>query len=240
MPALRRLAVCCHLAVLFLGCARGASSQATVSMETEDQKTLYAIGLAIAQNLGQFSLSESDLALVQAGLADGVLRREPKVSLQDYGQKMQAFATQRLQARAEAEKQAAAGFLAAEAAKPGATRTESGLVYSELKAGDGAAPAATDTVSVHYHGTLRDGTVFDSSVERGQPATFRLNQVVKCWTEGLQRMKVGGKSRLVCPADIAYGDRSPTPKIPPGSTLVFEVELLSIGAPQPPPAPSPG
>jgi FKBP-type peptidyl-prolyl cis-trans isomerase FkpA/FKBP-type peptidyl-prolyl cis-trans isomerase FklB len=94
--------------------------------------------------------------------------------------------------------------------------------------GKGAAPAAEDTVKVHYHGTLIDGTVFDSSVQRGEPATFRLNGVIKCWTEGVQRMKVGSKSRLVCPPQIAYGDRGAPPRIKPGATLVFEVELLDI------------
>jgi FKBP-type peptidyl-prolyl cis-trans isomerase FkpA/FKBP-type peptidyl-prolyl cis-trans isomerase FklB len=110
----------------------------------------------------------------------------------------------------------------------GAVRTDSGLIMQEIQPGSGDSPAATDRVSVHYHGTLRDGTVFDSSVERGSPATFALNRVIKCWTEGVQTMKVGGKSRLICPPDIAYGNRGAPPKIPPGSVLVFEVELLAI------------
>ena len=102
------------------------------------------------------------------------------------------------------------------------------MVITTLKPGTGPSPKATDKVKVHYHGTLTDGTVFDSSVQRGQPATFALNSVIKCWTEGVQQMKVGGKSRLVCPADVAYGDRGAPPRIKPGATLVFEVELLEI------------
>ena len=113
------------------------------------------------------------------------------------------------------------------AAEDGAVRTASGLVITEIEAGTGASPTATDTVTVHYHGTLRDGTVFDSSVERGAPTSFPLNQVISCWTEGVQLMKVGGKNRLVCPSDTAYGDQG-RPGIPPGAVLVFEVELLGI------------
>ena len=104
----------------------------------------------------------------------------------------------------------------------------SGVLVTTLKAGTGASPAATDKVKVHYHGATTDGAVFDSSVQRGEPATFPLNQVIKCWTEGVQQMKVGGKSQLVCPADVAYGDRGAPPRIKPGATLVFEVELLGI------------
>jgi len=109
------------------------------------------------------------------------------------------------------------------------TTTASGLKYTVLKHGTGTvSPKPTDTVTVHYHGTLLDGTVFDSSVERGQPATFPLDHVIPGWTEGLQLMKVGDKFKFVIPANLAYGPMSPSPKIPPNSTLVFEVELLGI------------
>lgn len=115
------------------------------------------------------------------------------------------------------------------AAEPGAVRTPSGLVYRELTAGTGESPKPTDVVTVNYRGTLPDGTEFDSSYKRNQPAQFGLNQVIPCWTEGLQKMKAGGKARLVCPADLAYADRGAPPTIGPGATLVFEVELLSVG-----------
>lgn len=104
----------------------------------------------------------------------------------------------------------------------------SGLVITEVTAGSGPSPSATDRVRVHYHGTFPDGKVFDSSVERGQPAVFPLNRVIPCWTEGLQRMQVGGKANLVCPAAIAYGPRGAPPRIPANATLHFEVELLGI------------
>lgn len=119
-------------------------------------------------------------------------------------------------------------YLAKAAAEPGAIKTASGLVYKDLVKGTGPSPTANDMVTVNYRGTLTDGTEFDSSYKRNMPATFPLSGVIKCWTEGVQMMKVGGKARLVCPADIAYGQNSPPP-IPPNSTLVFEVELLKIG-----------
>ena len=108
------------------------------------------------------------------------------------------------------------------------------MVYIEQKKGTGASPKATDTVKVHYKGTLVDGKTFDSSYDRGEPAQFPLNGVIPCWTEGVQKMAVGGKAKLVCPPAIAYGDRGSPPVIPPGATLVFEVELLEVGARRPP------
>jgi FKBP-type peptidyl-prolyl cis-trans isomerase FkpA len=123
----------------------------------------------------------------------------------------------------------AKAYLDKAAAEPGAQRTASGLVYRELKAGTGAHPKATDTVKVHYRGTLTTGTEFDSSYKRNEPISFPLQNVIPCWTEGVQMMKVGGKSQLVCPSSIAYGDVGHPPEIPGGATLVFEVELLGIG-----------
>lgn len=121
-----------------------------------------------------------------------------------------------------------ADALKAAAAEAGAVVTDSGLVFRSLKEGSGPSPTAADTVRVHYRGTLTNGTEFDSSIKRGQPAEFPLGRVIKCWTEGVQRIKVGGKAKLTCPAGIAYGDRGAGGVIPPGATLVFEVELLGI------------
>ena len=208
----------------------GARAQA---LATDEQKTLYAIGIAVSGQLGSLALSEAELEIVKQGITDGALQRPPKVEMQTYGPKIQQFAQGRASVSAEKEKKAGAAFIAKAAAEPGAKKTTSGAIVKEMKAGTGPMPKATDTVKVHYHGTLMDGTVFDSSVQRGQPATFPLSGVIKCWTEGVQEIKVGGKSRLVCPSDVAYGDRGSPPKIKPGSTLVFEVELLEIAAPKP-------
>ena len=194
----------------------------------DEQKTLYALGAAISQSLTPFTLNESELEFVKAGLADGVLKRQQKVDMQVYGPKIQQMQQVRANALADVEKKAGASFLAKAAAEAGAKKTESGAIVTVMKEGKGATPKDTDTVKVHYHGTLIDGTVFDSSVKRGEPATFPLNQVIKCWTEAVQLIKVGGKSKLVCPSGIAYGDRGSPPVIKPGATLIFEVELLDI------------
>ncbi len=220
-----------HAALLVLVaavCAAAPVAAADPELATDDQKTLYALGLALSRNLSSFALSQSELDLVKAGLTDGVLGRTPKVELEPYGSKIQQLQQTRAASAATAEKKAAQSFLEKAAAERGATKTASGLIYSEIKPGTGDSPKATDRVKVHYQGTLIDGTIFDSSLKRGEPVTFPLNGVIPCWTEGVQRMKVGGKSRLVCPSDIAYGDRGSPPTIKPGATLVFEVQLLEI------------
>jgi FKBP-type peptidyl-prolyl cis-trans isomerase FkpA len=197
-------------------------------LKTEDQKTLYALGLVISQNLASFNLNASDLESVLAGVSDGVLKKDLKVDVQTYAAKISQLQTARAGATAAAEKKVGQAFLDRAASEKGATRTASGLIITTLKPGTGASPKATDKVKVHYHGTLADGAVFDSSVQRGEPVLLPLNSVIKCWTEGVQLMKVGGKSKLVCPSDIAYGDQGRPPLIKPGATLVFEVELLEI------------
>jgi len=130
---------------------------------------------------------------------------------------------------AGADPAASLAYLEKVAAEPGATKTASGLVYRELRPGTGDSPKATDVVKVHYRGTLVDGTEFDSSYKRNEPTQFPLNRVIPCWTEGVQRMKVGGKSQLVCPSSLAYGDAGSPPVIPGRATLIFEIELLGIG-----------
>jgi FKBP-type peptidyl-prolyl cis-trans isomerase len=197
------------------------------NLQTDQDKTFYALGLAIGGNVKDFKLTAAELALVTAGLSDSVLGKPAKVDLATYGPKLQGIATERAAQAATVEKQAAGAFIAERAKEPGAQRSASGMIYIPIKAGTGASPTATSTVKVHYHGTLRDGTVFDSSVQRGQPISFPLNGVIPCWTEGVQKMKVGGKAKLVCPSDTAYGDQGSGP-IPGGATLVFEVELIEI------------
>ncbi|MEM9556834.1 MAG: FKBP-type peptidyl-prolyl cis-trans isomerase [Acidobacteriota bacterium] len=204
-----------------------ASQEADVAASSD---TFYAIGFFLSSQLGPFNLTAEELEQVQKGIVDGALGKEPAVDMQAEQAKVQALAQSRAEMAAAEEKEAAGAFLTEQAQRDGVEVTESGLIFESLVEGDGASPAATDRVQVHYHGTLRDGSVFDSSVDRGQPATFGLNQVIKCWTEGVQKMKVGGKARLVCPSDLAYGDRGAPPRIAPGAPLVFEVELLEIVA----------
>ena len=202
---------------------------------TEEQKVLYALGLAIGQNvqqnIGQFNLTPGELELVSSGLEDAVRGFEAKVDLQVYGPQIQAFAQERMMASASAsaseEKQASEAWVAEQAAQPGAERSATGVVFIPVAEGSGANPTATSTVRVHYHGTLRDGTVFDSSVERNEPISFPLDGVIPCWTEGVQKIKVGGKAKLICPSDTAYGDQG-SGEIPGGAALAFEVELLAI------------
>jgi FKBP-type peptidyl-prolyl cis-trans isomerase FkpA len=219
-----------RIAAFCLSAAIGTATTLAYAADpvSEKDKTLYALGVAISQSLGDFALTEAELDIIRNGITDGVMKRPLKVDMPTYGPKIQPFAESRAAAGAEKQKSAGTAFIAKAAAEAGAKKTPSGAIVKSIKEGTGASPAATDTVKVHYHGTLTDGTVFDSSVKRGEPATFPLNGVIKCWTEGVQQMKVGGKAKLTCPADVAYGDRGAPPVIKPGSTLVFEVELLEI------------
>ena len=210
------------------GAAPTSAAPGAGDFATEDQKTIYALGLALARELKPFSLTEAEIGTLEQGLRDGALDRPPKVDLETQGPQIQALAKARMEAASVEETKASESFLASAAAEKGAEKLASGLVFLEVTPGTGASPKASDTVKVHYHGTLRDGTVFDSSVERGTPAQFPLDRVIPCWTEGVQKMKVGGKSKLTCPASIAYGDRGAPPKIKPGAALAFEVELLEI------------
>ncbi len=196
--------------------------------KTDDEKTLYSIGVVVAKQLEVFSLSPAELEWVKRGLNDATSGKKLQVDPEQYQKNINQLAQSRLKVAAEKQKEKSKEFLEKAAKEKGAQKMPSGLVYIPIKEGTGASPKETDTVKVHYTGTLIDGKVFDSSVKRGQPAEFPLNQVIKCWTEGVAKMKVGGKAKLVCPSSIAYGDEGRPPTIPGGATLVFEVELLDI------------
>jgi FKBP-type peptidyl-prolyl cis-trans isomerase FkpA len=215
-----------------LGCSKFGGGATPVS---EDDKALYAVGLMLGRNVGVFNLTPHELELVKAGLTDAVLKHKPAVDLEKYGPKVNALAQARQTAGVAKEKEAAKAAIDAAAREPGAVKTPSGLVIRTTKQGNGETPKPEDRVKVHYEGKLLDGTEFDSSRKRGQPATFPLNGVIKCWSEGVGRMKVGEQAVLTCPSDIAYGDGGRPPTIPGGATLVFNVELLGIEAPPPPP-----
>jgi FKBP-type peptidyl-prolyl cis-trans isomerase len=203
---------------------------------SEQDKTLHAIGLVVAKNLEIFQLTPDEFERVLDGVRAGHAGKGA-VKLEDFQGKIGEFARSRLSANSTLRKEADAKAVAALANDPKAQKDPSGLIYIPVTEGTGASPKATDSVKVHYAGTLVDGKEFDSSIKRGQPITFALNQVIPCWTQGVQKMKVGGKAKLVCPASIAYGDDGRPPVIPGGATLIFEIELLGIEAAAQPAAP---
>jgi FKBP-type peptidyl-prolyl cis-trans isomerase len=217
-----------------------APAAATPAAPAVDPKqTMYALGLLLSSPLESFSLAPAELEQVLAGIRDGVLKKGTLANPEAYGPRIQELQNTRMAAAATRQKELGKTFLAKAAAAPGATRLASGIVVTPIKAGSGAAPKPSDEVTVHYEGKLVDGTVFDSSLRRGEPATFPLGGVIPCWTEAVQQIKVGGKSRIVCPPESAYGERGSPPRIPGGSTLVFEVELLDIVKAPPAPAAAP-
>ena len=204
-----------------------AASTQDAQLATDQDKTLYAIGLVLGQQINDFKLTAGEVDIVSLGMKDSVLGVTPKAELETYGPRIQLLMQERMEAVAAAERQASEAWVAQQAALPGAQRSATGVVVIPMTEGTGANPTAESTVRVHYHGTLRDGSVFDSSVQRGEPISFSLSGVIPCWTEGVQKIKVGGKSKLVCPSDTAYGDQG-SGSIPGGAALAFEVELLAI------------
>jgi FKBP-type peptidyl-prolyl cis-trans isomerase FkpA len=209
----------------------GKAAARTAAPLTDDQKVVYALGLLMQRSLKQFDLSAAELDVLKRALTDAAASK-PAIDLDEWGPKIEAFAAVRGERVAAREKAASVAYLAKAAAEPGVVKTDSGLIYRDLSPGTGPSPTANDTVKVHYRGTLINGTEFDSSYSRNEPAQFPLGRVIPCWTEGVQRMKVGGKARLACPSDLAYGDAG-RPSIPGGATLVFEIELLEIVAAAP-------
>ncbi|HZV80987.1 MAG TPA: FKBP-type peptidyl-prolyl cis-trans isomerase [Geobacteraceae bacterium] len=196
--------------------------------KTEEQKTIYAIGLALAKNISVFNLTPEEFANVQQGLVDGFSGKKTDVELSAYGEKLQQLARARRKASGEKMADLNKNFAENAAKEKGAVKTASGAIYLPLAEGKGDSPKGTDRVKVNYRGTLPDGKEFDSSYKRNKPIEFRLDGVIKCWTEGLQMMKPGGKAKLVCPASTAYGENGAGELILPGATLQFEVELLEV------------
>ena len=226
------------------GQAPATATQSNPALPTQKDKNSYAIGMNIGKGLHQESV-DVDPAVLMRGLQDAMsggktllTDEEAKATITqlqgEIRQKMEAKA----QAAGEANKKEGDAYLAANKTKAGVVTLPSGLQYKILKAGTGPKPTATDSVVCDYKGTLIDGTEFDSSYKRGQPATFPVNGVIKGWTEALQLMPVGSQWQLVVPADLAYGARGAGDKIGPNSTLIFEVELHSIEAPKPAATPS--
>ena len=207
------------------------SLMADNKIKTQEQKAGYVIGIQLGKQL-LVSKDDIDLESLKMGMNDIFKGKDSKLSNEEINNAMQAFQVSKQKKEqaliAELSKKGK-DFLAANKKKKGVVTLKSGLQYKVLKKGDGkVSPKATDSVTTHYHGTLINGAVFDSSYERGQPATFGVNRVIPGWTEALQKMKVGDKWQLVIPPSLAYGKRGAPPSIGPDATLIFDVELLEI------------
>ena len=196
--------------------------------KTEEQKTIYAVGLIVARQLSVFNLTPAELEIIKQAMTDARSGNKPEVDLGAYQEKVQTLAQVRRKAQGEKAAAANKGFLEQAAKEKNAVKTDSGLIFLSLNEGTGASPGPTDTVKVDYRGTLPDGKEFDSSYKRGKPFEFRMDGVIKCWSEGVQKMKAGGKARLVCPPEVAYGEAGAGDLILPGATLVFEIELHEV------------
>lgn len=215
-------------ALLLAGCGQEDS----VKLENHVDQASYGVGLNIGRQLSREEV-DMNADAIAAGIKDALANAEPRIGedvIKAAFDKIREEQTMKQEALNDAAAKAGQDFLAENAKRDGVTVTESGLQYEVMvAAADGQPmPEASDTVRVHYHGTLIDGTVFDSSVERGEPAQFPVTGVIRGWVEALQMMKVGDKWKLSIPAELAYGARSPSPRIPANSVLVFEVELLDI------------
>lgn len=225
---MKRFALIISVMTLFASCNQGQNA-ADVKLKTEDDKTFYAMGFMLGSNLQRLNLTDHELSALYKGLTDSAKGKKSEAELQIYQPKIQMMFKARMEKVAKEEQGRGDQFIKDYMAKhPEAKKTESGLVYRVITAGSDKKPKAEDTVKVHYHGTLTNGEVFDSSVERGDQITFPLNRVIKGWTEGLQLIGEGGKIELVIPPALAYGDQGAPPKIPGGATLKFEVELFEV------------
>lgn len=223
-------AVAAGLLLVLSACDKGGKSE----LKTDTEKFSYAIGMDIGRSLKRLE-TEIDVAALRQGAEDVLNDKETLLTQEQVVEVMTSFSQKIQQEQAEKQKNAAGKnaeeakkFLADNAKKDGVKTTQSGLQYEVITEGKGEKPKASDRVSVHYKGTLLDGTVFDSSIERGQPATFPLNAVIPGWTEGLQLMTVGSKYKLYIPPELGYGERGAGPKIGPNALLTFEVELLKV------------
>ena len=211
--------------ILITGVAVAKDSKS--APETEQEKLLYFMGTQLGQSLMLLQLSDAELDQVLLGTRDAVQGKTIKLDPTVYGPKLAKFGDERHKIRLEKERPLAKAYLARMAAEDGARTTASGLIFLPLKPGSGATPTSTSMVELDYHGTLRDGTVFDSSVVRGQAVQIPLERVHPCWQEGIALLKEGGKAKITCPARLAYQDRG-LANVPPGAAITFEVELVKI------------
>ena len=202
-------------------------SVSAYAADAEDDKAFYYMGVDISENLKFLELSEQEAEMIVKGLSDALAGKAGPMDEAVYGPRINAIVRERMAAADARAAAAGNAYLEEMALTKGAVQTDSGLVYIETKAGTGKQPDASSQVVAHYRGTLTDGTVFDSSIDRGEPLQIGLSQVIPCWTEGIAMMKEGGKAQLICPSDIAYGPRGQG-AIPPNAVLNFEVELIEV------------
>ncbi len=211
-----------------LAVSQGAAPPPAQPSGAGDPDTLYAIGANLSRSAKSLNLSPGEAEIVVRGFTDALSGQKLRVDPAKYDEKVQALVSARIAAATKRNKEAGQAFVAAAAREPGAKKTESGVVYRALKEGTGASPKPTDTVNVNVMGKLIDGTVFEERT--GGKTELGLNRVHRCLSEGIAKMKVGGKARLVCPPETAFGDRGSAPLVPPGSTVQFEVELVAARA----------
>ena len=197
-------------------------------VESDVDKAIYLIGVGFSRTLQPLMLSEDELALIARGLREGYAGESMKLDEARYGAVLKMLQEERIRKALAEEAPASAAYVETEAKRPGAVRLDSGVIYTEMVTGKGGDVGLTSEVEVHYTGTLRDGSIFDSTVERGKPVKFVIGKVIPCWNEAIPRMKTGGKARIVCPASTAYGEAGVPGAIPPGAALTFDVELLSV------------
>src|SRR5690554_640384 len=217
------------LSLVLAGCDNKAADSS--DLKTPAQKASYGIGLSMGKNLSQEGMDDLNSQAVALGIEDALAKKDQRLTDEELMEAfgfLQARAQERMSALNDEAAKAGADFLVENAKRDGVQTTESDLQYEVVKKAEGAQPKVSDVVSVHYQGTLVDGSVFDSSIERGEPVEFPVGGVIPGWVEGLQLMKVGEKYKFYIPSELAYGAQSPTPAIPANSTLVFEVELLDI------------
>jgi FKBP-type peptidyl-prolyl cis-trans isomerase FklB len=220
------LAICFSTAAL-LSC-EGQKGKTSVGLKTTADSVSYSIGVSIGSNMKKDGLDSLNLDILKEAIRAALKGDSLMLDATSSQSVIQNYLNAKQKQKGEVNTEAGKKFLAENKSKPGVKVLPDGLQYIVIKEGTGPTPTATDTVSVHYHGTLIDGTVFDSSIERGEPAEFPVGAVIKGWTEALQMMKVGSKYKLFIPSELAYGDRAAGPKIGANSTLIFEVELLGI------------
>ncbi len=218
------------LAFLFVSCnSDDKTTKKEGSDMTETDKTLYVMGKTLGASLVRLDLSEEETKLVVSGLSDALNKKAPKFEESAYMSLIGTYFQEKMKKVSEKEKVKGKEFVEAFKKEDGVKQTASGLAYKVLKQGTGKTPKQDSVVEVHYHGTLTDGTVFDSSVDRNKTISFGLDRVIKGWTEILQLMKEGDKVKVVIPSELAYGENGAPPKIPGGATLVFEIELIKVG-----------